>query len=931
MTSVLVALRRLRDDRVPAIGLALLVLVTATVAGLAPRILERVGDDALHGVVAAADPVQRDVTLFEEEAIPADPGDPLKLVQEEGDRLDEPIPDSIAGLIASRSTVVDSARFQVRADTNDPTFVRFRIQPGAETRIRYVAGVEPTVTTDQVALPEALRRFTPFADDASGTPVMVPVIGAAISSESAKTLGASLGSTWFLSLDSRDSLVGRSTGVVQMRVDGIYDVTDEHDPFWSNDQTVNHVGIRTLGGDTRLLDIGALLPAATYGEVVDASNALNVPVRYAWRHFVDAARLSAASLPATIQDARRLESTYPQAQTGTGVLNGVAMRSGLLGLLVAHAARWSAATAILTVVVLGPAAVAIAALALVAMLAARRRRPALALVRGRGATLGQVTRAVLVEGLVIVAPMVVLGLVLAIALLPGADALPTVLAAVAVGVVAIGLLVLTALTGGAATVTPARDADDVPRGPSIRRLVFDGVVIVLAIVAAWLLRERGIRGTSSAGTLAAADPLVAAVPVLVGVAVGLILVRLTPIPLRVLGRIAARGRGLVPVLAMRHAAQGGTTTAVLIVLLLAASIGAFSTATLVHMDRAGAASSWQEIGAPFRITSFGGPLPLTMNVAKMPGVRSSALLFERSVPMGDLGTRVNLVAVDLPAYEQITAGTPGDLELPTEMLVDRPAGDVIPILVPQSLADRPDGVPVGSTFPVAIDGYRYQMQVVGTRPSFPTVDPGSAFAIASRSQLKAVHPEPLLGPTVAFVDAAESDEPALRAAVAAATPVGIVESRLQFEGAFTDSPVTAAIQAGILVAAAIAGLYAAVAVAAALALSGASRASEVARLRTMGLSRRDGLGLSVLEHGPIVLIAGLGGIALGLGIFVLVEPGLGLDGLIGAAVEVPFSVDARQMAAILGLVLAVAVVGVLLATWAGRRGAPIRALREGAD
>ena len=154
-----------------------------------------------------------------------------------------------------------------------------------------------------------------------------------------------------------------------------------------------------------------------------------MPVRYAWRHFVDPARLSAASLPATILDARRLESTYPQAQTGTGVLEGVAMRSGLLGLLVAHAARWSSAMAILTVVVLGPAAVAIAALALVAMLAARRRRPALALVRGRGATLGQVTRAVLVEGLVIVAPMVVIAMLLAIALLPGADALPTVVAA----------------------------------------------------------------------------------------------------------------------------------------------------------------------------------------------------------------------------------------------------------------------------------------------------------------------------------------------------------------------------------------------------------------------------------------------------------------------------------------------------------------------
>jgi hypothetical protein len=52
----------------------------------------------------------------------------------------------------------------------------------------------------------------------------------------------------------------------------IYDVDDEHDPFWSSDQTINHVGIR-LGGDTRLLDIGALPPAAAYGEVVDASNA----------------------------------------------------------------------------------------------------------------------------------------------------------------------------------------------------------------------------------------------------------------------------------------------------------------------------------------------------------------------------------------------------------------------------------------------------------------------------------------------------------------------------------------------------------------------------------------------------------------------------------------------------------------------------------
>jgi hypothetical protein len=253
VSSVLIALRRLRDDRVPALVLGLLVLVTATVAGLAPRVMDRVGDDALHGVVASADPIRRDVTLFEELLLPADPADPLRVVDEEGDRLDAPIPDSVAGLFSSRSTVVDSARFQVRNPTNDPTFVRFRIQPGAETRIRYVAGGEPVQTTETVALPEEFRRFTVFADQPTTNPIRVPIVPTAISSESATMLAATVGSTYVLSLDQRDSLVGRALGVVALRIDGIFEVDDEHDPFLVERPTINHVGIRTLGGDTRLL------------------------------------------------------------------------------------------------------------------------------------------------------------------------------------------------------------------------------------------------------------------------------------------------------------------------------------------------------------------------------------------------------------------------------------------------------------------------------------------------------------------------------------------------------------------------------------------------------------------------------------------------------------------------------------------------------
>jgi putative ABC transport system permease protein len=287
--------------------------------------------------------------------------------------------------------------------------------------------------------------------------------------------------------------------------------------------------------------------------------------------------------------------------------------------------------------------------------------------------------------------------------------------------------------------------------------------------------------------------------------------------------------------------------------------------------------------------------------------------------------------VDLAAYESITGGSPGDLAPPPEMLAEQPAGGVIPLLVSESLATRPDGIHVGDAFPIAVSGYPFQARVVGVRRTFPSVDASSFFAIVNRQQLKAIHPEALLGPSIVLVDAPESAGPAIQSAVMAATPIGVVESRLAFERDFTGSPVTAAIQAGILVSGVVAALYAAVSVAAALALSGAARAREIARLRTMGLSRRDTLGLATLEHGPTVVIAAIAGIALGLGVFLLVEPGLGLDGLIGSRVDVPFTIDPRQLGAILGVVLAIAAFGVALAAWTQRRGTPIAALRGTTD
>jgi ABC-type antimicrobial peptide transport system permease subunit len=139
--------------------------------------------------------------------------------------------------------------------------------------------------------------------------------------------------------------------------------------------------------------------------------------------------------------------------------------------------------------------------------------------------------------------------------------------------------------------------------------------------------------------------------------------------------------------------------------------------------------------------------------------------------------------------------------------------------------------------------------------------------------------------------------------------------------------VTAAVRALVLAAALVTIAYAALGVAAALALAGVSRSGETARLRTMGLTPRALLALSVAEHGPSTLTAFAAGIGLGVGLFTLLRDALGLAGLTGAPPDVPVVVDPALMLLLLVAMAAVVAAGVLLGTWFGRRLAPATVLR----
>src|SRR4029453_13105350 len=102
-----------------------------------------------------------------------------------------------------------------------------------------------------------------------------------------------------------------------------------------------------------------------------------------------------------------------------------------------------------------------------------------------------------------------------------------------------------------------------------------------------------------------------------------------------------------------------------------------------------------------------------------------------------------------------------------------------------------------------------------------------------------------------------------------------VASRAERIASIEDSPMTRGLVAGVGAAALAAFAYAALAVSAALAPPGASRAVEVAHLRTLGLTRREALGLVIVEHGPTIVVAFVAGALLGLGLFAALRDSLG--------------------------------------------------------
>ncbi|MEV6753427.1 hypothetical protein [Streptomyces sp. NPDC051214] len=586
-------------------------------------------------------------------------------------------------------------------------------------------------------------------------------------------------------------------------------------------------------------------------------------------------------------------------------------------------AQWRQGSVVISFALASVTAVGLATVVVGALLSVRRRLDAHRLRRARGASALGIA---LGRG-VATAPAVLLGFVggcAAAQLLPRAGAGAS--AAYGRGLlVALGAwLVLPLLTWWA-----VRDRA-LPRDKEAsggRRLVAEVGVMAVAVAGVLALRARGTAGG------AAGDPLLAAVPVLLGLATVVVLVRLYPWPVRLVARRAARGRGAVTLVALRGAAKEAPARAlallVLVVTLAGAVFGGLVAQTLTEGRRDTAA--WR-VGADASFLGAGRDPDTAKRLARARGVRETVAVRQLRVDpvSAEDGGRygiASLVGVDgtelrSAADSSAAAGALRDAGLGGGGA--KGAGRDIRVLA--------DAADAGDLLTITVHGKERRLRVVGRLPEAVRRDPALGpvrssteardhLMLADNRDLKSFAASEfeesallLYGP---HLDAGELRSVVPRTAPGAST--GELRIRAEEQAEAEKDGLIAAMTAAHTACTAVAVFLALLALVLELLLSAPARGDTAARLRTLGLGGRATAGLHLLQLLPMVLAAVAGGVALGLTLPGLLGPALDLRVFTGGPTAPALRTDALFTAVLATGTVALVAVAVGVETWLGRR------------
>ncbi|MDQ0842846.1 FtsX-like permease family protein [Streptomyces sp. V1I6] len=909
---------RLRTAPGAAAAFGVLVLLTAFLAAAFPRAVDSYENHGLRHDLSDAQP-SRSVLEVSTPQPPLEMPEPAR----EKSLLPEHLGDAHRAMAAllPEPLRVDTAQSAYGVETAKPLEGTDRWLPrpeGASPEFSVVAqsGLETHSTVREGRLPKTDGRVTSATTE----------LEAAVTAETAKTLDIRTGSVLHLG--------DPGEGALSVRITGIVDPRDPHGSYWSADPRLRAPGL--------LVAPGTSPPVAYWNASLliapDAAPALlgtlGEPQPY-WRFAPLTGHLTAQDVPALTDRIASLEGGPGLLEIKGAVDENALLTTDMDGILASCTTMRDAIAPVVAVAAFGIGTVAAVVVAMTGGLFAVRRRAELALLRSRGGSLRGIGGRLLAETAVVALPTAAAGLLLAVLVVDDARLLPAVIGTAAVAVMACAALPVRAVTQHRRPRVPGERDDVVLARPSRRRTVAELTLLVLAVVAVVALRRRG--------TSDGADHLVSAAPVLVGLIAALVLVRLYPLPLRWAARPAGRLRGAVGFLSLARTGRSSAAGALpLLALLVALTTAAFGGSVLAGVADARDRAALLATGADARVSGPGDVLALPKGaeraVRDVPGVRGVAAVLvehaltlparnqaERSEPLA-----VSLVGADPGAYAKLARHA--DLgAFPADALRTSPAtGDASGEPVLHAVASPGVAKQLGKgTHRINSAAGTFTVKVTAVRSRTPAVA-SAEFLVVDGSRLTHRAPTALLATGTGI------DGKALRAAVHGMDDDLTVRLRDEARATFTDSPLQAGAERIYAAAIAAGAGYAVLALLLSLMQAAPERATLLARLRTMGLTTRQGRQLLGLEALPQALLAAVGGILVGWATINLLAPGVDLVRLALAAAPGSAPLDSASLRAdpwslalpAAAVVLLAGAVAAVQAWWAGRRGS-ITELRAG--
>ncbi|MFE7805964.1 FtsX-like permease family protein [Streptomyces sp. NPDC057430] len=907
---------RLRVAPGTAWAFALLVLVTAFLAAALPRSVDTYESEGLRHDIAGAAPRN---TVLEFTA-------PLLR------------PDFLPDGQGTDTTAGDAVRQRAELERLLPA--PLRVDPaesvhGARTTKRVVGldrwlpqpyGVPPEFV---LATPSALAEHTKVREGRLPAEADTDALTseAAVTAETAKSLRVKVGSV--VHVPNR-----YGSAPLAVTVTGIVEPVRPQGAYWAVEPLLRTpaYAMRPAGAETHYYWQAALLLPPEGGPLLVES--LGEPEQY-WR-------LAPVGGHLTAQDEPRLSRAVASLTGGPDLTRARevigpfgTVTTGLGEVVTAYGGMRTAIAPVVAVAAFGIGAVAAVVLAMTGGLFAARRTAELALLRSRGGSLAGIGGRLLGETAVLAVPAAGLGLLLAALALPGGRWGPALAASGAVALLATLALPLRALVLHRRPLAHGGREDLIAARPSRGRTVAELTLLALAVGAVVALRRRG---TEDSG-----DHLVSSAPVLVALIAALVLVRLYPLPLRWAARPARRLRGVVGHLSLARAGRSSATGALpLLALLVSLTTAAFGGSVLAGVADARDRAALLETGADARVTGDADAVPLPDGLARAvrgtAGVEDVATVqVEYNVTLPTTGTgpatelrSAPLVGVEPESYARLTTRT-GLGPFRAELLRSTGTGGkddserVLPAIASPAVAARLGTEPMGITSAAG----SFRVRIVGVRSATPAL-PERDFLLVNAADL--TH----RADTVLLASGPSVSGDALREVVAAASRDFSVVLRTEQRAAYVDSPMQAGAERIYLAAIGAGAGYAVLAVLLSLLQAAPERTVLLARLRTMGLTRRQGRRLLGLEALPQALLAAVGGMLVGWATILLLAPGVDLVRLSLAAApglasldSAPLRVDGWSLALpAVGVVMLAGVAAALQAWWSARV-EPIRELRAG--